>query len=223
MTAVFVLRHPETTWNVAHRYQGRLESPLSTEGQVQARLVPRLFAGHMLDAVYSSPLQRALVIAQDIAKRTSAELRTDQRLTEIGQSSWEGLTLSEIQVRYPELYEEWYMRPDRVRFPRGETVQEVQSRARSVMHDVYARHPSGNVVVVTHSVVIQVLVAEALSLDLRHIHQIRVSNGGISIFCGVEVSGSLLELNNTRALYRSPLASALAQNCSTWKRRKVTQ
>jgi broad specificity phosphatase PhoE len=223
MTAVFVVRHPETTWNVAQRYQGRLESPLSEQGHIQARMVSRVFEGQKLDVVYSSPLKRALDLGAELARVTDAPLRTDQRLTEIGQCPWEGLHLAAIRERYPELYEAWYQRPDEVEFPDGEGLHAVHRRAISAMKDIQQRHPEGSVGVVTHSVVIQVLVAAALSLDLRHLHKVRVSNAGITTFCGTELAGGLLELNSGYALSQSPVATAAAQKCATWKQRRVTQ
>src|SRR5947209_14524370 len=80
MTAVYVLRHPETTWNVAERYQGRLDAPLSARGASQARAAADAFRGETLDAVFSSPLGRARHLAERLAKVTGAELRVDQRL-----------------------------------------------------------------------------------------------------------------------------------------------
>jgi broad specificity phosphatase PhoE len=223
MTAVYVLRHPVTTWNETERYQGRLQAPLSAQGRQQTQLVSEAFAGQTLEGVYSSPLDRALDLARSIADVTGAPLYVDERLTEIAQCPWEGLHVSEIRLRYPEMYEEWYQRPDRVRFPGGENLLEVRDRALSVLQDLFARHPEGQVVMVTHSVVIQVMVATALSLDLRWIHKVRVSNAGITTLCGGELPAGLLSLNSTEALHGSAVASATAQGCATWRPRRVTQ
>jgi len=222
MTAVYVLRHPQTTWNVAERYQGRLESDLSAEGRLQSRAVSRTFRGHSLDAVYSSPLQRALSMAREIAQASDSSLSIEQRLTEIAMGPWEGLDHAQIRTRYPRLYEEWYARPDAVHFPGGESIAGVQRRVLSFMSALYARHPGGHVAVVTHSAVIQALVAATLSLDLRYIHHIRISNGGITTICGTELPGSLLTLNSISTLYPSPVSGAAASDCVSWRRRRVT-
>jgi broad specificity phosphatase PhoE len=221
MTALFVLRHPSTTWNEAERYQGRLESPLSPTGFMQSRLVARTFAGTDLDAVYSSPLQRALLLARDVAQAADAPLFTDQRLTEMGQAPFEGLYLWEIEHEFPNLYREWRSRPDRVLYPGFEPVKSVQQRALSVMADLFRRCPEGNVVVVTHSVVVQVLVAASLGLDLQFIHRVRVLNAGITTIYGAEPPGSLLSLNVMDALYHSPVATsdALGDRTTTERRR----
>lgn len=222
MTAVYVLRHPQTTWNLAQRYQGRLESPLSAEGRRQTRLVAQAFTRRDLDVVVCSPLKRAHYLAAELARVTGAPLQVDHRLTEIGQSVWEGLHLDEIKQKFPELYEEWYQTPDTVTFPRGENLQSVQTRSVAVLSDLYRRYPTGNVGVVTHSVVIQVLVAASLSIGLRHIHRVRVSNASITTLCGQGAPGAMLSLNSTAPLYGGPVASAAAQDCAQSQPRRVT-
>jgi len=220
MTAVYVLRHPETTWNLSQRYQGRLESPLSTTGREQAAVAASVFPPGSLNAVVSSPLRRARFLAGEIAGRTGAPLSIDHRLTELGQTSWEGLHLEEIQVRYPETHDRWYLRPDTVHFPEGEDLAAVQRRSQSALGDIFERYPDGDIAVITHSVVIQVLVATALALELRHIHRLRVSNAGITTMCGTAVPGSILTLNALEP--RSPVASAAALNCARWQPRRIT-
>ncbi len=222
MTAVLLLRHPQTTWNAAERYQGRLDSPLSDEGRAQIQPVCRLFAFDQFDAVYSSPLTRAFSLATPIAKQTNAPLIVDSRLVEMAQGPWEGLYLAEIQHRYRALYREWYSRPERVCFPGGESVSMVQRRAAAVLQDIFCRYGDGCVAVVTHSVVIQSLACAALSLELRHLHGIRIANCSVTTICGTELPGSLLTLNSTEALYSSPIRGAAAQDCIRWKQRRVT-
>ncbi|GAC1404537.1 MAG: 2,3-diphosphoglycerate-dependent phosphoglycerate mutase GpmB [Chloroflexota bacterium] len=219
MTAVYVFRHPETTWNAVSRYQGRLDAPLSVEGQRQAHLVTSTFSSGDFSVIYSSPMQRAAHLAIELADATAAKICYDERLTEVGQGCWEGLQVAEIEAHYPELYALWYRRPDLVRFPGGETLREVRVRGNSVLTDIFDRHPSANVGLVTHSVVVQVLVAEALALDLRFIHNIHIANAGITTICGSQAPGSILSLNMTEPLYGSPIVSASAQNCISWKAR----
>lgn len=222
MTAVFAVRHPETTWNVEQRYQGRLESPLSKQGRSQAAILARAFAGSGLEAVISSPLSRAHDLAREIAHQSDAPLLVDQRFTEIGMGAWEGLYRHEIEACYPELYHLWYTHPQEVRFPGGETVSEVRDRVESALGDVFAAYPGGEVAVVTHSAVIQVMAASALHLAFQNLHRVRVSNCSITTFCGSEAPGTLLSLNDTEALYHSPAAAAAAQNCVGWKERRMT-
>lgn len=214
MTAVYVLRHPQTAWNAQSRYQGRLEAPLSREGRTQAKLLARAFAADPLDVVVSSPLSRALILGRDVAHAADAPLTIDNRLTELGQAPWEGLFVAQIRERYPDLWRQWHTEPERVHFPRGESLSAVLARAVSVVTDITTRYPYGNVALVTHSNVVQVLAAHALHLDLRHIHGITVENASVTTFCITEGAWTLLSLNVTSYVYRTPAASAAAsQKC----------
>ncbi|GAC1396869.1 MAG: alpha-ribazole phosphatase [Chloroflexota bacterium] len=220
MTSVYVLRHPETTWNVAHRYQGRLESPPSDRGKGQARLAAEAFRNTDVEAVYSSPLHRARYLAGHVSDVTQCPVYVDQRLTEIGQGVWEGLYLPEITARYAELHARWYSEPEAVTFPYGENLTSIQKRVASVFADLVKWHPHSAVVLVAHSVAIQVLVCSALGLDLRHIHNLHVSNTGATVFCGDRVEGSLLTLNALDGVHGSTVAAVSAENCVSWKSRR---
>jgi broad specificity phosphatase PhoE len=197
VTALYVLRHPQTTWNVLERYQGRLDTTWSELGRRQASLAKLSFQGMNIDAVYSSPLKRSLCLAELISEITNSECITENRLTEIGQTPWEGLHISEIEDRHGELYRQWCTRPDTVTFADGEGIGDVQTRALSAIRDIKSRHQGGQVVLVTHCEVVRVVVAAALCLDLRHAHRVHVSNARISTFWGEDAGpGDLLAFNS---------------------------
>jgi probable phosphoglycerate mutase len=210
MTAVYALRHPQTTWNETERYQGRLEAPLSVTGKEQSRLTVRALVGRHLRVVYSSPLCRALDLARDIADSAGVPLIIDHRLTEIAMGPWEGLYKSQIAERFPEMFPEWYRRPDLVRFPHGETLIEVQQRSAAALDDVFRGHAAENVCVVTHSAVVQTIVASALGLELRYVHRVHVENASITTLSGERAPGSLASLNVTDHLDPARLAAQLA-------------
>lgn len=222
MTAIFVVRHPQTTWNATERYQGRLEAPLSEEGEAQAAAIASTFAGSAIDVVYTSPLRRAADLGRRIADATGAPLRPDHRLTEIAMGPWEGLYRRQIVEQFPEIYNRWYTDPAHVHFPEGESLRDVSRRAESVLSDIFSRHPDGYVVLTTHSVVAQTIVMLALDVPDETIHRIRISNGSISTVCGTEAPGSLLSMNVTDHLFGSPRAAAAQQNCVSWKERRMT-
>ena len=213
MTAIFVLRHPQTTWNRAERYQGRLDAPLSAEGRRQCILAARAFQGAALDCVVTSPLSRARHLGEAIAASTGASLRTDSRLVEMAQGSWEGLHVSEIRARFPAIFAQWHSRPDQVRFPGGEALVDVERRTIGAFNDIYRAFPRGFVAVVSHSVIVQIVALRSLHVDLRFLHSMKISNASVTTLCGTSSPGSLLSLNVTQSLYGSPLKSALAEAC----------
>lgn len=208
------MRHPQTTWNQAERYQGRLNTPLSSTGERQLQLTVDAFRGQALDCVITSPLTRAFLLAHAIAGATDAPLRIDARLTEIAQGKWEGLHAAEIRQRYPGLWSEWHTRPDLMRFPKGETLIEVETRCTAALRSIFETFPRGTVAVVSHSVVVQILAAESLHIDLRFLHNIKVSNAGITTICGGQAPGRLISLNVTQAVHGSVVDCASAEGCA---------
>jgi broad specificity phosphatase PhoE len=132
------------------------------------------------------------------------------------------LTLPHIEAKHFSLYRQWYSRPDLVSFPGGEDLAAVKARTQSVLADIFAEHSEGNIAVVTHSVVIQVLTACALSLDLRYLHSIRATNCSVTTICGTTAPGALFSLNSTDAIYGSAIASAELNGCTTSEPRRLT-
>jgi broad specificity phosphatase PhoE len=213
MPSILLIRHPRTTWNDAGRYQGRLDAPLSEGGRKQMACLVELFSGADITAVYTSPLDRAATLADALSLATGAPLLRDERLAEIGLGDWQGLYRDQIRAQFPQMFADWYARPQTVRFPGGETVAEVQERTSSWLDDVFTAYPEQqNIIAVSHSAAIQVLSASALGLDLQHLHRVRIDNCSISTLVGFEPPGILLSLNDRRALSASPLPAVTGPN-----------
>ena len=100
---LYLIRHGETDWNRAQRYQGQRDIPLNDTGRQQARrngavlktLLPQI-AGY--DFV-SSPLSRAIEttkLVRDVMGLPTNEFRIDSQLLELNYGHWEGLLASEL-------------------------------------------------------------------------------------------------------------------------------
>ena len=102
---VLILRHGQTEWNAAGRYQGSRDSPLTTLGRDQARAQGAILAalGARLRGfdLRVSPQGRALETAALALAPLGLTARPDPRLREIAVGAWEGLTRAEIAARYP--------------------------------------------------------------------------------------------------------------------------
>ncbi len=98
--------------------------------------------------------------------------RAELPLTELGRreaqitATWQGLTTDEARARSPDELDTWYRHPDWAAIPRGETLQQVLTRAVAALREVIRHHPDDTIVLVAHDSVNRVLLLHALELPL---------------------------------------------------------
>ncbi|MFQ6116509.1 MAG: histidine phosphatase family protein, partial [bacterium] len=150
-------------------------------------------------AIYSSPLQRAVKTAEIIAGYHKLRVGIAPGLIDFDFGKWQGLPHQEVKDRYKKLYAEWISRPDKVRIPAGESLNDVRQRAMRVVSDVITRY-EGTVVLVAHRVVNKVLICALLGLDNSYFWNIRQDTCGITTFAYEKGRFILTEHNNTSFL-----------------------
>ncbi len=181
MTEIILARHGETEWNVAEIFRGRIDVGLNETGVKQAELLAEYLSNLKIEAVYSSPLKRALKTAEMIASRNKLEVNIAPGLIDCDFGEWQGLSNQEVQAKYKELYAAWVNHPELVKMPGGESLDDVRKRALVVVDEVVAKH-EGTVVLVSHRVVNKVLICTLLGLDNSHFWNIRQDTGAITVF-----------------------------------------
>lgn len=184
MTTFYLLRHGETEWNHDHnRYCGRTDIALSAEGERQADLAGLQLSRIPFDAIYSSPLKRALETTRRVNAHHSKEVIADPRLMEADFGQWEGKTKAEIMQLYPESWESWMSDPANTRAgDNGETALEVYNRAHRAFHEIAREHRGKNVLVTAHNTFNRLFMAGALGLPFHKYRTLTQHNTGISIF-----------------------------------------
>jgi probable phosphoglycerate mutase len=150
---VYFIRHGQTEWNAAGRFQGSQDIPLNALGQAQAARSGELLADILKDSAHdparlpfvSSPLGRArntMELVRGALGITPHGYELDDRLREIGYGHWEGSTLAEMEQSHPELFatrqaDKWGVPP-----PGGESYASVAIRVRdwydSLLQDTVA-------------------------------------------------------------------------------------
>ena len=104
---VFLARHGQTEGNLQRRRQGRCDSALTVRGVEQAQCLAAILRPHTVDAIFASPLGRALTTAEIIAGHLKVSVTVINELTEVHHGQFAGLTDEDILRRYPE---EWSRR-----------------------------------------------------------------------------------------------------------------
>jgi len=199
MAKLILARHGETVWNVEKIYRGRTDVNLDEVGIKQAELLGKYLSNWELEAIYSSPLQRALDTADIIARYQKVGVYVAEGLIDFDYGKWQSLSEQEVKRLYPTLHNEWLNNPHKVKMPGGESLDDVRKRAIEVVDDVLSKY-QGNVVLVSHRVVNKVLICSLLGLDNSHFWNIKQDVGGITIFNYVDGRFVLTRHNDTSHL-----------------------
>jgi broad specificity phosphatase PhoE len=199
MAKLILARHGETAWNVEKIYRGRADVNLDEVGIKQAELLGKYLSNWELEAIYSSPLKRALDTANIIAHYQKVDVHVAEGLIDFDYGKWQSLPEQEAKRLYPTLHNEWHNNPHKVTMPGGESLEDVRKRAIEVVNDVLTKY-QGSVVLVSHRVVNKVLICSLLGLDNSHFWNIKQDVGGITIFNYVDGRFVLTRHNDTSHL-----------------------
>jgi broad specificity phosphatase PhoE len=161
---ILLIRHAESEWNAAGRWQGHGDPPLSERGRDQAGRSARQLANVRIDVLVCSDLRRAVETAGAVGGALGLEPLRDAGLRELDVGAWEGLTRSEIARRHPEDLAAFDRGDLDARPTGGETLVELEARARSTLASLVERHEGKRLGVITHLGVIRVL-ADVAEID----------------------------------------------------------
>jgi len=206
MTEIILVRHGETEWNVKEVFRGRIDVELNETGLKQAAFLAEYLSSLRIDAIYSSPLERALKTAEMIASYHKLDVEVAAGLIDFDYGEWQGLPHQIVKERYKELYAQWIKSPHQIRIPKGESLNDVSRRAVGVVTKVIARC-TGTVVLVSHRVVNKVIICALLGLDNSHFWNIKQDTCGMTTFTHEDERFILTNHNDTcylKSLEKTP-------------------
>jgi glucosyl-3-phosphoglycerate phosphatase len=149
VTRVLLWRHGRTAWNAERRIQGQSDIPLDETGRGEARLTAGRLAALGPTVIVSSDLSRAADTAAHLGEITGLPVRYDVRFRERRYGEWQGLTIDEIEQRWPEAYARWRA-GEPVDTCGVESLDDVGKRMYEALHDLLADHPGATIAVATH-------------------------------------------------------------------------
>ena len=198
MSRLILIRHAEPDESVRGRSYGSLDVPLSAAGRERAEKVARVLEGASIDAVFASPLRRALATAAPLARARGLEPVAHEGLRELSFGELEGLTYAEIERDRPELYESWMTDPTGTRFPGGEAFADLCDRVRGAAAEIRTAHEAA--AVVAHGGVTRAILAEALGMPDHAIFRLDQPYGAISIVDWIDGAAVVRAVNLGAAL-----------------------
>jgi probable phosphomutase (TIGR03848 family) len=195
-TRVLLVRHGHTE-STGTILPGRTPGlNLSDTGRAQAQGTAELIAdGATVDAVYTSPLERARQTAAPIAAAARQRAKVDRGLLEVDFGEWTGQQLAALMKK-----PEWatvQRSPSSFRFPGGESFAEMQLRIVSTIDRLRAAHPGGTIVCVSHADPIKAAIAHAIGTHLDLFQRIVVSPASVSVLAFLNGGPVVLSVNST--------------------------
>ena len=180
---LILVRHGETDWNKAGRFQGQIDIPLNENGRRQAAAARDFLKDIPIDRAWSSTLSRPTETAQIILEaHPDVPLTQIDGLVEIGHGVWEGKLESEIREDWSELLDTWKRAPETVQMPEGETIQDVWARSVRSWGEIAGElKPEETVLVVAHDAVNKTILCDLLGLTPADIWAVKQGNGGVTV------------------------------------------
>jgi phosphoserine phosphatase len=166
-TKVLLVRHGDVPGISPERFRGRTDIELTDRGVAEAHKTADWIARFWQPtAVYTSPLKRCIDTSTAIAKKCEVGVEILPALIDLNYGEWQWQTHEAIAALSPELYQRWRTTPHLMRFPKGESLQELVARAADALRFVIEQHPGETVVLVTHESVNRALLLQVLEQPL---------------------------------------------------------
>jgi len=168
---------------------------LNHKGQAEAQALAQRLTPAKIEAVYSSPLERALETAEIVAGPHELQVVVREGLGEVRFGRWDGQPVERLRRR--RLWRAGQIAPSTMRFPGGESPREMQARVVAELENLRSRHPQQIIAVVSHADVIKAAVAFYIGLPLDLFHRLVVHPASLTV---LELGGPvarLLCLNDT--------------------------
>lgn len=194
---LFLIRHGMTPLTGV-KLTGWSTVPLSEEGVLQAKAMAERFASIPLDAIYSSPVERAVQTAKPLAAAKKMRMKIRPGFGEVRYGDWEGRPLK--QLAKTQTWRDVIAHPSEGRFPNGEALRETSARVVAAAAEVAAEHPKGMAAVVTHADVIKMILAHYAGIHLDLYARIAIGPASVSALWIGNGSPRILKINDNGSL-----------------------
>jgi len=190
---------------------GRRDIGLTPEGKQQAERGLQFLAGQEIAELLASPLARSIQTAEVYAQHLQVGIGRDPRLIDADVGRWEGAPWGDV-VKEKEFQD--LLAGDTDTFPGGESLENVQRRALASVEQSVADNPNeATILMVTHEIVIQLIVAQQMGTSLAEAMRLQIDHGSVTAlrFASDTQRPVLLGVN-----LGVPLATVLDGPRATW-------
>ncbi len=178
---IYLFRHGETANAGQVCFNGHFDVDLSERGKEQFHLISQSLKGHPLNFVYSSDLKRTALCAEIIAKPHGLKPIAYPELRELSFGEWEGLSVKEVNEKYPDQLDERLKDIEGFKVKGGETFHQLQDRVIPKFEEIVSRHSEGALAIVAHGGVNRIILAHLLGIPMQNIFRIQQEYGACNI------------------------------------------
>jgi alpha-ribazole phosphatase len=178
-----LLRHGES--ELSHTLRGSLDDALTPLGwQQMQRSIDQSGDPHW-DMIFSSPLQRCRLFAEQLAHQQQIPLKLDPNLQEMHFGDWEGQSIAMLYQQFPELLADFWQQPMQTTLPNAESMQQFQQRVSRALNNIQQQmqmQQQRRALLVTHGGVIKLLKCIALTQPLNDLLKMTAELGQLNAF-----------------------------------------
>ncbi len=204
MTIIILVPHGHVEGIRPPRFRGRQPAPLSEQGRAEAEMTAqRIASAWTPTAIYTSSLQRCVATGAAIGRACGVDPIAIADLDDLDYGDCQWKTFQEVEEKWPRLYAQWFSAPQLVRFPNGESLQDIVLRSANALRRVVEGFPDGAVVLVGHESVNRALLLQLLDQPLCAYWRIAQDPCAINV---IKIKGGavrVVSVNDTGHLRRS--------------------
>lgn len=170
MLNIYLTRHGETQWNKENRLQGWKDSKLTENGIRNAIALGERLSQTDFNAIYSSPIGRAVQTAKLICSDRTIPIVFNDDLKEVNFGEWEGKTGEEIKQDFQQEFFHFWNAPHLYNHKphKGESLEDLKKRMEKALKNIIKANADGNVLIVTHGIAIRAILSYFLKLPLEN-------------------------------------------------------
>jgi phosphoserine phosphatase len=201
VTKILLVRHGHVEGIRPERFRGRADLALTAQGRADAERTARRIASTWRPAaIYTSPLSRCIATGAAIATACDVSSRALDALMDIDYGAWQFKTFDEARADDPNLFAAWFATPHLIRFPGGESLQDVVARTSDALRLALAHYEGATVVLVGHDSVNRALLLQLLDQPLAAYWRLAQSPGCINEIDIADGRVEILRVNDTQHL-----------------------
>ena len=185
---LYIIRHGQTDWNLAHKLQGQTDIPLNERGRYVAALTREGLKEVPFDAAFTSPLQRAKETAEIILRGREIPIIEDERIIEVNFGAYEG---EDFRLDNENL-QNFFSRPEAYYSVDGsESMESILQRTGEFLTELYEnpKYQDSTILISTHGAALSGLLCNIKKWDKADFWK-----GGLHKNCGfsiIEVVGGV--------------------------------